>query len=36
MNMNHQQRIMHFDGARNVRDLGGLPSAAGATTPAMA
>lgn len=32
MNINHQQRILRFDGARNVRDLGGLPTAHGTTT----
>lgn len=32
MNTLHQQRILHFDGARNVRDLGGLPTVSGATT----
>ncbi len=32
MNTKHQQRILRFDGARNVRDLGGLPTAGGATT----
>ena len=32
MNIDHQQRILRFDGARNVRDLGGLPTSSGATT----
>lgn len=32
MSIDHQQRILRFDGARNVRDLGGLPTTAGATT----
>ncbi len=32
MSTNHQQRILRFDGARNVRDLGGLPTLHSATT----
>lgn len=32
MTTQHQQRILRFDGARNVRDLGGLPTLHGATT----
>lgn len=32
MTINHQQRIIRFDGARNVRDLGGLPTTDGKTT----
>ena len=32
MSTNHQQRILRFDGARNVRDLGGLPTRHGATS----
>ena len=32
MTTQHQQRILRFDGARNVRDLGGLPTRDGGTT----
>jgi protein-tyrosine phosphatase len=32
MSIQHQQRILRFDGARNVRDLGGLPTQHGAKT----
>ena len=32
MDTDHQPRILRFEGARNVRDLGGLPSAGGART----
>ena len=32
MSIDHQQRILRFDGACNVRDLGGLPTLRGATT----
>jgi len=32
MTIQHQQRILRFDGARNVRDLGGLPTRHGGTT----
>ena len=32
MNIDHQPRILRLDGARNVRDLGGLPTGGGGTT----
>jgi protein-tyrosine phosphatase len=32
MNIDHQQRILRLDGARNVRDLGGLPTTGGGMT----
>ncbi len=32
MKIDHQPRILRLHGARNVRDLGGLPTAGGATT----
>ncbi|MBK6660207.1 MAG: tyrosine-protein phosphatase [Proteobacteria bacterium] len=32
MDIDHRQRILRFDGARNVRDLGGLPTVHGTNT----